>query len=236
MNEGPSNSNRIQLLAAARELMPILDRIAFVGGCATGLLITDPAASPVRPTIDVDAIIEIATYADYVRLQSELEALGFNPSQDVICRWISERSIVDLMPTTAILGFTNRWYQLALRHATEVSIDDLKIRLISAPYFLATKLVAFRGRGRRNYVLSPDLEDIVSVTDGRPTIANEVAISDFELRGFLAEEFRLLLENEEFQQALPGYLAPDAASQLRKPLVLERMQQIAGAGGGIATP
>ena len=28
----------------------------FVGGCATGLLVTDEAAAEIRPTFDVDAI------------------------------------------------------------------------------------------------------------------------------------------------------------------------------------
>jgi hypothetical protein len=32
--------------------------MVFVGGCATGMLLTDPAASPVRATFDVDVIVE----------------------------------------------------------------------------------------------------------------------------------------------------------------------------------
>jgi hypothetical protein len=40
----------------AERLKRVLPEIVFVGGCTTGLLITDPAASPVRATDDVDVI------------------------------------------------------------------------------------------------------------------------------------------------------------------------------------
>jgi hypothetical protein len=59
------NRNLELLTTAARLLKPILDELVFVGGCATGLLITDEAAAEVRPTFDVDAIAEITSYADY---------------------------------------------------------------------------------------------------------------------------------------------------------------------------
>ena len=45
---------------AAEKLRPLLPEIVFVGGCATGLLITDPGAAAVRGTYDVDVITEIA--------------------------------------------------------------------------------------------------------------------------------------------------------------------------------
>ena len=37
---------------AAQRLRQLLPEIVFVGGCATGLLIDDPAAAPVRGTYD----------------------------------------------------------------------------------------------------------------------------------------------------------------------------------------
>ena len=64
MNSPSENPNLERLADAARKLTPLLDQIAFVGGCVTGLLLTDPAAAPVRPTLDVDAIIAIASYAE----------------------------------------------------------------------------------------------------------------------------------------------------------------------------
>jgi hypothetical protein len=46
---------------ADRKLALFLDEIVFVGGVILGLLITDAAAAPIRGTIDVDVIAEIAT-------------------------------------------------------------------------------------------------------------------------------------------------------------------------------
>jgi predicted nucleotidyltransferase len=48
--------------------------------------------------------------------------------------------------------------------------DDLEIRLITAPFFLATKLEAFQGRGQRDFFASQDLEDVITVVDGRASL------------------------------------------------------------------
>jgi len=46
--------------------------------------------------------------------------------------------------------------------------------MVLAPYFLATKLEAFDGRGKGDYLSSHDIEDIVAVLDGRPEILDEL--------------------------------------------------------------
>jgi hypothetical protein len=51
--------------------------MVFVGGCITGLLVTDKAAADVRPTYDVDAIAEINSYVEYSSFSEKLKALGF---------------------------------------------------------------------------------------------------------------------------------------------------------------
>src|SRR5437660_440708 len=51
-----ANRNLELLKVAAKLLGPVLDELVFVGGCATGLLVSDEAAAEVRPTFDVDAI------------------------------------------------------------------------------------------------------------------------------------------------------------------------------------
>jgi hypothetical protein len=48
------NLDLLELMAA--KLRPLLPEVAFVGGCTTGLLVTDPGAAPVRVTRDVDVI------------------------------------------------------------------------------------------------------------------------------------------------------------------------------------
>jgi hypothetical protein len=64
-----------------------------------------------------------------------------------ICRWTYRGTQVDLMPTDpTVLGFANRWYDLAVRTAADVRLPSgAVIRLIAAPAFLATKFEAFDG-------------------------------------------------------------------------------------------
>src|SRR5882757_1778971 len=145
------DTNLEQLIAAARLLRPLLDELVFVGGCVTGLLITDEAAGDPRSTLDVDAIAEITSYAEYAEFGDRLRALGFreDTSEDApLCRWVHSGTILDVMPLDEkILGFSNRWYRAAMETATTHQLfPDLKIRVVTAPYFLATKIEAFKGR------------------------------------------------------------------------------------------
>ncbi len=227
MTAGPLHPNLTQLSLAAARLQPLLNQIAFVGGCVTALLISDPAAAPVRPTLDVDAIVEIASYAEFTMLEMELLHLGFRREATLICRWIQGDLILDLMPTDpSILGFSNRWYGPALRHAQLVRVGEHEIRVTTAPYFLATKLEAFHGRGKNDFRMSHDLEDIITVIDGRPELVQEIAESSEDLRRYLGEEFRLMLADASFRDAVPGHLLPDAASQQRIAIVVSRIQKI----------
>lgn len=62
----------------AQALGPVCDRLVFVGGCATGLLLSKPNLVDVRATEDVDAIVEVATLAGYHRLADELMQRGLS--------------------------------------------------------------------------------------------------------------------------------------------------------------
>jgi hypothetical protein len=96
----------------------------------------------------------------------------------------------------------------------------------AAPYFLATKLEAFHGRGNEDFQMSHDLEDIITILDGRPELVEEVSKSSADLRKYLSAEFRALLAISSFRDAIPGHLLPDEASQQRITIVLNRIQQI----------
>lgn len=210
----------------------MLNELVFVGGAITGWLITDAAAAEPRVTLDVDAIAEIASYKEYARFGDRLRALGFTEDmrdQAPTCRWTHEGVILDVMPLDeSILGFSNRWYRGAMATATIQRLgDDLEIRMVTAPYFVATKLEAFKGRGNGDFLGSHDLEDLVCVIDGREVIFEEVQQQDPSLVEYLRAEFRSLLGTEGFVDALPGYLLPDATAQGRLGIVLRRLRAIA---------
>lgn len=215
----------------AIQLGPLLPEVVFVGGCATSLLITDPGAAPTRKTYDVDVIAEIASYADYIAFSERLRALKFSEDTSEgapVCRWRHGSLILDVMPLdAAILGFSNRWYAHALKTAFAASLPGgLTIRAISAPCFMGTKIEAFRGRGQGDYFASRDLEDMINVVDGRPSLLDELREAPAELRAFIGEAIRGLVIESRFLDALPGYLLPDAANQARLGLLLQKLQAI----------
>ena len=158
--------NRELLESAADLLRPLLGELVFVGGCATGLLMTDPGSGGVRATRDVDT-------------------------------------------------------------ATTVNVTGARIRLITAPYFVATKLVAFHGRGGGDIAGSHDLEDLIAVIDGRPELVGEVVDAADDVRGYIAAEIQRLLDTRAFRDALPGFLLPDTVGQARLPLLLDRLRDLA---------
>jgi hypothetical protein len=222
-----ADPNRALFESVLDLLAPVLDELVFVGGCTTGVLVTDPAAAGIRPTKDVDAIVDIATYAEYAALSDRLRAVGLvEDTSDgaPLCRWRKGGLIVDVMPTREdILGFSNRWYALAIETAAHVDIGRHRARVVIPPVFIATKLVAFHSRGRDDVFASHDLEDIVTLVDGRPEIVGEVRHSHETVRTFIAAEISALLSDRDFAEALAGFLLPDAASQARRPILEQRL-------------
>lgn len=99
--------------------------------------------------------------------------------------------------------------------------------MVTAPYFPATKLVAFDGRGKGDYMMSHDMEDIVAVLDGRSETVDEVKRSRQKLRRYLVARFNALLGDRNFLDALPGHLPGDEGSQARLPLIIGRIEVIA---------
>jgi hypothetical protein len=73
--------------------------------------------------------------------------------------------------------------------------------------------------------MSHDLEDVVTVVDGRTELAREIRDASRDLQEYLSREFGALLSNRAFMEALPGHLLPDVSSQERLGLVVTRMQQ-----------
>lgn len=98
--------------------------------------------------------------------------------------------------------------------------------MVTAPYFLLTKLEAFDGRGAGDYILSHDLEDIIAVLDGRPEIVDEIEGSNPEVKSGLSNRFKDLLKQRGFVEAVPGHMPADAASQVRVSVVFSTLNKI----------
>jgi Nucleotidyl transferase AbiEii toxin, Type IV TA system len=196
----------------AQELAPFLDEVAFVGGATIALWVTDQAAPEPRVTKDVDLVVEVASRLAWYDFEERLRAHGLrhDTSSSVICRWTAggpgDELLVDLMPgDAAILGFENRWQRSALDHAATLSLPSgQRIRAISPPYLLATKLEAWNGRGGGDHLRSHDLEDVIALVDGRAEIVDEVGDAPDELVSFLSRKITTLLDQPRFLETVDG--------------------------------
>ncbi len=207
------------------------EKVAFVGGCTTGLLLTDDfTREQVRSTDDVDLVVHVIGYPDLYRLKNTLKARGFREpsSMDVdmpVCAMKLDHLRVDLMPDDAeVLGFSNIWYCQALETASPIPLgEDLTIRVVNPPLFIATKLEAYKGRGNGDPLESRDIEDILNVVDGRAELLDEVRRSDSDLQDYIAAEFTQLLDDDNFAYAVQS----QAGDQDREALLFERLEQLA---------
>lgn len=216
----------------AKALGPdICARTAFVGGVTTGLLVTDDfAREGVRLTDDVDLIVDIVSYGQWVQFQEELRNRGFkeSPDDEVICRMRLGGLKVDFMPDDEdILGFSNRWYEIGLKTATDYALNAaINIRILTPPVFLATKFEAFLGRGKGDLLESRDIEDILILVDGRPTLASELAKAPADVGAYIAEQFDALSKDAQFENVVAGNLRDGG----RIDLAFKRIAEIIQAG------
>jgi predicted nucleotidyltransferase len=206
------NITRIKVVA--RALQELNQPVVFVGG-ATVALYADAAAPEARPTDDVDVVIELASCGGYAGLEEKLRAIGFtnDTSSRVICRYKIQGITVDMMPTQPdIIGFSNKWYPEGFAQAIPINLDGQEVKIFSLPYFLATKLEAFKNRGQQDYRTSSDFEDLVYILENNTTIAQTLAATSSELQHYLKIEFARLLADSEFEEGLYAHLEPAHAA------------------------
>lgn len=101
------------------------------------------------------------------------------------------------------------------------------MRVVSPVALLATKYLTFTERGGGDYYASHDLEDFITVVDGRSEIVAEIDATRADLRSYLIAAFRALVEDDDFQDALSGFLRPDTTSQARLPLLRRKLEGVA---------
>jgi predicted nucleotidyltransferase len=222
-----ANPNIELLTAIANAMGKLRDQVVFVGGCATGLLITQPLVADARATEDVDAIVEVASLVGYHALAEQLMEQGFKQTMadnTPPFRWYWRGMQLDLVPLDErVLGFANRWYKPGFKAATIAALPTgLQLRHLSAPYFMATKLEAFKDRGNNDVYLSHDLEDVITVVDGREELINELAAAPHDVRDFVAQTIRAILQHTDFTNVLPGIVSQSS----RTGLVLRRFTQL----------
>lgn len=221
------------LFTVLDQLEGLPHRFVLLGGSIVGLLVDSPELIDFRPTKDVDVLVEAMSRIEFSRLEEELRAHGFHhdTSDDApIFRWIVDGTAkLDVLPLDrSVLGFGSEWFKEAWIHARQMELEGRTIELISPVYLIATKLAAFENRGNRDFWASHDLEDIVTVIDGRVGIVDELKEAADNVRRYIAEHFSDYIEGSDFLNALCAYLDSDPASQERLSSLQEKVRAIAG--------
>jgi hypothetical protein len=88
-----------------------------------------------RPTIDVDIIVEVLTKLEYSGLEAKLRSLGFEHDMSggaPRCRWLVDGIKVDIMSASpAASEFGSAWFEEALAQAEIYEIQSgLRIKVI----------------------------------------------------------------------------------------------------------
>jgi hypothetical protein len=221
------NISRIKEVKSALE--PLKDNIVFVGG-ATVSLYAERMAEEVRPTKDVDILVEIWSRWEFADLEERVRQLGFvnDMNAKFIGRYILGDIIVDLMPTSPeILGFTNKWYEEGFKASVNFMIDETTtIKILPPGYFIATKIEAFKNRGHGDGRLSHDFEDLIFMLDNRDSIWDEIKGADQFLRNYISEEFKDLLNNPNIEEWIYAHTATSSPPAVD--YIISKMEEIAG--------
>lgn len=219
------------LQTVANGLEELKDDMVFVGGSVAELYVDNPAASDIRPTLDVDCVIELSSRIAHAKLEEALRAKRFanDTSQGApICRWIYQDIKVDIMPTDSnVLGFTNIWYDEGVDNKIIKTLPDgTEIFVFPPEYYLAAKFEAHRGRGGNDLRQSHDFEDIIYIFDNCPEIVENIRNANQTVKNYLKQECRNLLGNDNLTEGIETAL-PYGSDEENTDIILELINRIA---------
>lgn len=201
-----SNLKRLQKVASG--LGDLNESVVYVGGAVAELYVSDPAATDIRPTMDVDCVVELASYRGFNELCDLLRKKGFQNDQTSgapICRWIYQGETVDIMPDDeGILGFSNRWYHPAIAKKESRTLpDSTVIHVFPVTYYVATKFEALAGRGGNDLRTSHDFEDIIYILNSCPDfIECYQNVKDEALKEYLKGKMFMLISRSNIMEEL----------------------------------
>lgn len=231
----PTYNDNVAMISAVATAIgsDLCNDFAFVGGCTTGLLLTDSyTLQQVRHTDDVDLIVHVISKTAWHHLQERLRTQGFKEdmhSDAPICAMYLDGLRVDFMPDDPeILSFSNIWYKDAYLTAISYRLPNgSSIRLVRPEYFVATKFEAYLGRGNNDPLESRDIEDILILIDGRPELGQEILAAPTELRKYISAQFKSLTRQSMFEYAVNATANQDDD---REALIWERIKLLISFG------
>lgn len=204
-----SNQNIAMIQEVAAGLKGLAKDVVFVGGATVSLYLPHEFADEVRPTDDVDVIMEISSKANYSKVSEKLLSLRFTPDASIgapICRWKYLGITIDIMPLDEkILGFSNRFYREGFKRRDRITLPSGQvIYILPVAYFLACKLEAFFNRGVIDPRFSRDLEDIVTILSEYTSF--ESVSGEQMIISYLKDSFERIFNDPHIEEAIRGFL------------------------------
>lgn len=222
------NSVKEDLIAmisfVAEALSEFSSDVCFIGGAVVSLYCDPECVDMVRPTKDVDCVIEVVSRTDFYKKEEELRSLGFknDVTSRVICRWKLGEVTVDIMPSKPeLLSFENSWYAKAFAKKESIDLSSgISINLFPLPYFLASKFNALEGRGGSDWRMSHDLEDIVAILGSCSDAQEKIERGDRDVIQYLISCFSKLCNRRDFEDILSAHI------RNAEPLKIERVRNL----------
>lgn len=218
--------NITRIKAVYNALGELATKTIFAGGAVVSLY-ADRPYDDTRPTDDIDIVVELIDYNGYAAIEEKLRKMGFvnDIESMVICRYKINGIVVDVMPISEkVLGFSNKWYAPGFKLAIDFEIDKQHtVKIFPATYFIASKLEAFKSRGKSDGRTSSDFEDIVFVLNYRNTVWDELTAADKIVKAYLKDEFSKLLADNYINEWIAVHL--DYNDRQRGDLILGRLKE-----------
>ena len=197
----------------AKGLKELKDKMVFIGGAVISLYTDDPSADEIRPTSDIDMTINLANYAEWAKMQERLAELNFypDPQGQSICSYKFQDIAIDIMPAEdSSIGVSNQWYKPGFKNLQKIQLEKegVEINILPAAYFLATKLEAFKDRGKNDFYGSHDFEDIIYLIDNRKTIVSDIQEADEEVKQFIKIELTSINNHKQSNEILAMHIHP----------------------------
>lgn len=193
-------------------LKELRDKMVFIGGAVISLYTDDPAADEIRPTSDIDMTINLANYAEWVFMQDRLAELGFHPDPQgqSICSYRFQNIAIDIMPADdSSIGISNSWYKPGFKYLQQIKLPEgISINILPTPYFLATKLEAFNDRGKNDFYISHDYEDIIYLLDNTTKIVEEIMAAQNDVKQYIKKELTAIKNHPHAEEILAMHIHP----------------------------
>ncbi len=225
-----NNSSNIQMLhIVAKGLAEFTKEVIFVGGSVAELYADIPELSDIRPTDDIDCVVEILNYSQYNEFENQLRLKGFQNDTTPgapICRWTYQGIKVDFMPMDEnILGFSNVWYSKGIQSKRKLILSNgIEIYLLSPFYYMASKLLANDTRGEKDLRQNHDFEDIIYMLDNCKDLINSKP--DEVVGKYLSESFQKMLKNPYLLEGIESALPYGSDTENIK-IIVERIKKLA---------